>query len=136
MAVEIPAAALALAALISSRGECFPAGTPSALSQGELEIAPPVVGGGAAQQTLTYATPGAAGEYSGAPAAGEAGGGDGSAWWYSASGEQVGPVTGAALAAMLASGEVTAKTWVFEEGSSDWQELDKARGRLPALATL
>ena len=57
-------------------------------------------------------------------------------WWYSACGEQVGPVTGAQLAAMLTSGEVSMSTWVFEDGTADWQELGRAQERLPRLSTL
>ena len=67
------------------------------------------------------------------PAAAEAAKVDMACWWYSASGQQQGPVTGAQLAAMLTRGEVTLKTWVFEVGRADWEQLSNAQPRLPQL---
>ena len=67
------------------------------------------------------------------PAAAEAAKVDMACWWYSASGQQQGPVTGAQLAAMLTRGEVTLKTWVFEGGRADWEQLSNAQPRLPQL---
>ena len=57
-------------------------------------------------------------------------------WWYSDAGEQVGPVTAGRLAALLNHGELTLSTWVFEGGSSDWQELAQVQTRLPAVSTI
>ena len=57
-------------------------------------------------------------------------------WWYSNAGQQVGPVSGGELAALLAAGQVSLGTWVFEAGTADWQELSHAVERLPRLSTL
>ena len=57
-------------------------------------------------------------------------------WWYSSGGEQRGPVTAGALASLLASGEVSLSTWVYQAGTSDWQELSRAQARLPTVSAI
>jgi hypothetical protein len=110
-AVEIPAAARVLTAMISERSRVFPP-LPSILA-----LSPP-------PDLTDHATAGGT----------DTDAGDTARWWYSAaSGEQLGPVTGARLAAMLATGEVSMATWVFESGMEDWQELSKAQARLPTV---
>ena len=126
LAVEIPAAAQAIAVLISHRVQCFPAlQSPFGAGSG---------GDSGRASTATEYEPVAAQGAVGA--GGSAGGNSSTMWWYSACGEQVGPVTGAQLAAMLTSGEVSMSTWVFEDGTADWQELGRAQERLPRLSTL
>lgn len=154
LAVEIPAAAQALAALIHHRATCFPP-LPSVASEA---AAIAELGGGIGRATRDgngAAASAAGGTAVGStPLAAPARGSEDAAsdnsrrqhrasmaddpprWWYSQGGEQRGPVSGAQLAAMLSSGELSFSTWVFEAGSSDWQELRDAQARLPAVSTV
>ena len=40
------------------------------------------------------------------------------------------------LAALLASGEISTSTYVFEGGTTDWIELGQAQARLPPVAIM
>jgi len=108
---DVGAAAAALSILIIKRDECFPT-LPSL-----LEV------GGPADVSMSSRRSSAAA-------------GGGGSWWYSDGGQQVGPVGGGELSALLASGRVSLNTWVFEAGTADWQELSTAAERLPQLSTL
>ena len=144
LAVEIPAAAHVLAELITHRADCFPAIQSVVTPASGTAAAAVGSGGGGGNNPFDVSDGG-----------GESGGGDGGGgsnpwaeasrrkskadppnWWYSASGEQVGPVTGGRLAALLANGELSLSTWVFEGGSSDWQELSQVQNRLPVVHTI
>lgn len=144
LAVEIPAAATAIASLISRRAECFPYIESMAVSadagyrmSGVDMARVSTIGSSHAESgsgcyesaDVTDAAPSAA-SAGAAPDSGAA------TWWYSAGGAQVGPVTAGKLAAMLASGEVSLSTWVFESGTADWQELSQAKARLPAISQI
>ena len=120
LTVEIPAAAHVLAELITHRAECFPP-LPS--------VTAPLV---AAEDSSVSA----AATATSTPPARRTSVGETANWWFSAGGEQGGPVTGGRLAALLANGELTLSNWVFEGGSSDWQELSQVQHRLPVVAVM
>ena len=127
LAVEIPAVSRVLAELITHRASCFP--PLPALASPAATDATAAGGGAAAAQPSSAGATDARERRSSASA-------DPPNWWYSAGGEQKGPVSGARLAAMLAGGEISLSTWVFEGGSSDWQELSQAQARLPQISTV
>ena len=116
LAVEIPAAAQAISALIKHRAQCFPAHLTSTSSAdgGSDAVQPPVE-----VSDLRLNAPAAD-----APQ-------NTTSWWYSAAGEQKGPVSGPAMTAMLSSGEVNQDTWVFESGMDDWKQLSAVMSMLP-----
>jgi hypothetical protein len=131
LAIEIPAASFVLAAVITHRAECFPplAATAEGALAGDAPLSP-----------LESADSGRLGAGSEAPSSSRQPSMDEEEapnWWYSIDGEQAGPVSAARLAAMLASGEVSTSTWVFEGGTADWQELSQvAHTRLPSVALM
>ena len=145
LAVEIPSAAHVLAELITHRADCFPPGLPSVTAVAPplwklwLEAEAPAASAPTPPPPPPPPPPEEEEEEEAPPprlTRRESAANEVPNWWYSASGEQVGPVTSGALAALLANGEVSLSTWVFEGGTADWQELSVARQRLPRVATL
>ena len=141
LTVEIPAVANILAAIISHRAECFPPLPSVTLPANAAE---PGGGGGAfgtaaglAEASAGVASALAAPSSTAAPAMRrKSSASEPANWWYSAGGTQCGPVTGGRLAALLANGELSLSSWVFEGGTSDWQELSQVQFRLPAVAIM
>ena len=143
--MEIPSAAHVLAELITHRADCFPPGLPSVTAVAPplwklwLEAEAPAASAPTPPPPPPPPPPEEEEEEEAPPprlTRRESAANEVPNWWYSASGEQVGPVTSGALAALLANGEVSLSTWVFEGGTADWQELSVARERLPRVATL
>ena len=130
LAVEIPSAAHVLAELIAHRADCFPAIQSVVTPPSGTAAAAVSSGGGGGSNPFDVSDGGVGG---GGEASRRKSKADPPNWWYSASGEQVGPVTGGRLAALLANGELNLTTWVFEGGSSDWQELSQVQNRLPVV---